>query len=367
MKRIAWILLVGVLLAGAVQAAYVEMSAPDTVTVGQILDVTGTSLGTIRPGFSTDLILYRVAGTKSEVNRTRVVFQEGGVFSASFPTDGLQAGNYLLELVDPIPGGSEAFGSDAKTQRPVTLINRQSEITITSPLTQPFTGTLLIAGSISTALNNGTQLKVDHGGATIYGPIYIATQNGVFSTQVPIPEGGIYTASFTDSLNKQYIGSVDFTVSQPVQTTAVTTVPTPVQQVSATAQASRSSPAYFEVKTNPGTVTLSTSSGVDWVMEYIDESNYHTVVNERGKVGGETAIFPAKGGTVYVKVYPFTFSDQGPVTLTASNADSVTACTGCVALFTTTPVPTATKKSPLTPFIALSAIAFAVLCLARRR
>ena len=367
MKRIAWILLVAVLLAGAVQAAYVEMSAPDTVTVGQILDVTGSSLGTIKPGFSTDLIFYKVAFTKTQVNSTRVVFQEGGVFSASFPTDGLQAGSYLLELVDPMPGGSEAFGSDAKTQRPVQLINRQNEITITSPLTQPFTGQLLIAGSISTALMNGTQLKVDHGGVTIYGPIYIATQNGVFSTNVPISEAGIYTASFTDPLNSQYIGSAGFTVSQPVQTTAVTTIPTQAQQVSATAQASRNSPAYFEVDTNPGEVTISTSSGIDWVMEYIDESNHLTVVNEKGKIGGETAIFPARGGTVYVKVYPFTFSDQGTVTLTASNANSVTTCTSCVTLFSTTPVPTATKKSPVPPFVALIALAFAVLLLARRR
>ena len=107
MKRIAWILLLGVLLVGAAQAAYVEVNAPDTLTVGQVLEVTGSSLGTIKPGFSTDLIFYKMAGTKTEIDRTRVVFQEGGVFSASFPTTGLAAGNYLLELVDPKPDGSE--------------------------------------------------------------------------------------------------------------------------------------------------------------------------------------------------------------------------------------------------------------------
>ena len=158
---------------------------------------------------------------------------------------------------------------------------------------------------------------------------------------------------------------MQFTVSQPVSTTAVTTTVVPVQQVSATAQASRNQPAYFSVDTKPGTVTISTSSGIDWVLEYINEDSHLTVVNEKGTIGGETAIFIGKGGTAYVKVYPLTFSDQGPVTLTASNADSVSACTSCAALFTSTPPPTTTQKTPLP--LSLALIALAVLILARRR
>lgn len=363
MKRIAWILLVGMFLVGAAQAAYVEVNAPDKITVGQTLQVSGSSLGTLKPGFSTDLIFYKVTSTKTEIARTRIVVQEGGVFSASFQTDGLDAGKYLLELVDPQPGGTDAFGGESKNQKFVTLINRQVEITITSPLSQPFTGLLSIRGSVSTAGNNGTQLRVDYNGETVYGPVYIATLNDGFSTDIPITEGGTYTAFFSDS--QSYIGSVQFTVSQPVSTTVVTTTAVPVQQVSATAQASRNQPAYFAVDTKPGSVTISTSSGIDWVMEYIDEDNLLTVVNEKGTIGGESATFLGKGGTVYVKVYPFTFSDQGTVTLTAQNAESVTACTSCVALFTTTPPPTTTQKSPVPAFLAL--LALALLVIARRR
>jgi len=364
MKRIAWVLLVAVVLVGAAQAAYVEMNAPGTITVGQTLQVSGDSLGTLNPGFSTDLIFYRVDSTKKELARTKIVVQDGGVFSASFNTDGLPAGTYLLELVDPMPGGNDAFGGEAKTLLQVTLIDRQNEISITSPVTQPFTGFLSLRGSISTALNNGTELSVDHNGGTIFGPEYIATVNGVFSNDIPITEGGTYIASFTDSLNNQYIGSAQFNISQPVQTTAATTTATPVQQVSASAQASRNQPAYFAVKTEPGMVTLSTSSGIDWEMEYINEGNQLTVVHEGGTLKGETATFPAMGGSVYVKIYPFLFSDQGTVTLTATNADSVTACTSCVALFTTTPPPTTTQKSPVPAFIAL--VAFALLVIVRR-
>jgi len=363
MKRIAWIMLVGVILVGAAQAAYVELNAPDKITVGQTLEVSGSSLGTLNPGFSTDLIFYKAAFTKTEIARTRIVVQEGGVFSASFPTAGLEAGSYLLELVDPMPGGSAAFGGGVKNIVYVTLINRQNEITITSPVFQPFTGVLSIRGSVSTAGNNGTQLRVDHNGATRFGPTYIATLNNVFSTEITVTEGGTYTAFFSDY--KSYIGSAQFTVSQPVSTTVVTTTAVPVQQVSATAQASRNQPAYFAVDTKPGAVTLGTSSGIDWVMEYIDEDNQLTVVNEKGTIGGESATFVGKGGPVYVKVYPFTFSDQGTVTLTAQNAESVTACTSCVALFTTTPPPTITQKSPLPLSIAL--LALAILAIARRR
>jgi hypothetical protein len=365
MKRIALIMLAGLLLVGAAQAAYVELYAPETLSVGEILEVSGSSLGTIKPGFSTDLIFYRVAGTKTAVDQTRVVFQEGGVFTASFPTAGLSAGSYLLELVDPNPGGDAAFGGESKNQRPVTLIDRQNEITITSPLTQPYTGLLSIRGSISTAGNNGTQLRVDHNGMTIFGPLYIATLNDAFSTDVTIQDWGAYTASFTDS--RSYIGAAQFTVSQPVQTTAATTVTTQAPEVSATSRASRGQPAYFAVRTKPGTVTIATSSGIDWVIEYLDENRQLTVVNEKGTMGGESVIFPATGGTVYVKVYPFTFSDEGTVTLAATNAYSVTTCTDCIPFFTTTTPPTTTKESPFPAILALTALALAVLAVARRR
>ena len=106
MKRIAWILLVGVFLVGAAQAAYVEMTAPDTITVGQTLQVSGSSLGTLAPGFSTDLIFYKVTSAKTEIARTRIVVQQGGVFSASLPTTGLAAGNYQLELSILCPAGT---------------------------------------------------------------------------------------------------------------------------------------------------------------------------------------------------------------------------------------------------------------------
>ena len=171
MKRIAWIMLVGVFLVGAAQAAYVELNAPSTITVGQTLEVSGSSLGTLKAGFSTDLIFYKMAFTKTEIARTRIVVQEGGIFSASFPTAGLEAGNYLLELVDPMPGGNAAFGGGVKNQVPVVLIDRQNEITITSPLFQPYTGLLSIRGSVKNAGNNGTQLKVDHNGETVFGPL----------------------------------------------------------------------------------------------------------------------------------------------------------------------------------------------------
>lgn len=226
MKRIAWILLVGVFLVGAAQAAYVELNAPSEINVGQTLDVTGTSIG-LSAGFSTDLIFYRYSGSKIEIARTRIVVQDGGGFSARFSTDGLSAGTYLLELVDPMTGGNAQFGGQVKNIIYVTLINRQGNITITSPYSQSFTGLLSIRGSIRDARNFGTQLQVDHNGRTIFGPLYVATLNDAFSTDIPITEGGIYTAYFSDSHGN--IGSAQFTVSQPVHTTVPTTIATPTK------------------------------------------------------------------------------------------------------------------------------------------
>jgi MYXO-CTERM domain-containing protein len=217
---------------------------------------------------------------------------------------------------------------------------------------------------VSTAGNNGTQLRVDHNGGTVFGPLYIATLNNAFTTDISIGESGTYNAFFADY--KGYIGTAQFVVSPPVQTTAVTTVATPPPQVSASARASRSQPAYFAVRTKPGTVTLSTASGIDWVIEYLDEDRYLTVVNEKGSAVGETVTFPARGGTVYAKVYPFTFSDEGTVTLSATNANSVATCTDCIPFFTTT-TPTTTQKSPLPAILALAALALALLAAARRR
>jgi len=360
MNRVFGYILAALLLVGGAQAAYVEMIGPDRVNVGELLRVEGISLGTLNPGFSTDLIFYQLQYTKKEVNRTVIVVQDGGTFRASFPTDGLQEGSYVLELVDPYTSGNEVFGSQAKKFHYVTLVDRSDEITITSPRIQPYSGWLYLKGTLSMTGNNGTEIRVMTGSQVILGPEYIATKDGEFSDTVPITETGTYAVTFSDA--RGYIGREDFVVTESSTTAPVTTPVKP--DVVVAASSSRTQPAYIAVDSAGGTLRVRTSSGIDWILEYVDENGNRYTVNEKGTVGGESVSLETRGGTVYLKVYPATYTDQGTVTVTAENADAVSVCTNCASYFAETTSPTPTEKSPLPAVIALVSLLFFAL---RRR
>jgi hypothetical protein len=357
MNRVFGYILAALLLIGGAQAAYVEMIAPDKVNVGELLRVEGTSLGTLNPGFSTDLIFYQLQFTKKEVNRTVIVVQDGGTFKASFPTDGLQEGSYVLELVDPYTNGNEVFGGAAKKFHYVTLVDRSDEITITSPRIQEFNGWLYLKGSLSMTGNNGTEIRVVKGSQVVFGPEYIATKDGEFTDTVPIPEGGTYAVTFSDA--RGYIGREDFVVTEPATTAPVTTPARPDVVVAATS--SRNQPAYFTIDSAGGTLRIRTSSGIDWIMEYMDENGSRYTLNEKGTVGGESVAIETRGGPVYVKVYPATYTDQGTVTITAENADAAAVCTNCASYFADTASPTPTQETPLPAAIGLVSLLFLAL------
>jgi hypothetical protein len=348
MIRVFPYILAALLLIGGAQAAYVELTAPDRINVGETLQVEGSSLGTLKPGFSTDLIFYQMVGNKKEVGRERIVVQQGGIFSASFSTEGLVGGSYLLELVDPNTDGNEAFGGASKKMRYVTLVDRLHEITISSAHIQNFNSVLYLKGTLSMTGNNGTEIRVEKSGQVIFGPQYIATVNGEFTKTIPITEGGTYKVSFSDA--RGYIGMAEFVV---MEATMTATTPTSRPEISVSAQASRTDPAYFTVDSAAGTLRIRTSSGIDWILEYVDENGDRFTLNQKGTVGGESMAVETRGGPVYVKVYPATYTDQGPVTVTAENADALSVCTSCASYFAGTPAPTPTQKTPLPAAIAL--------------
>jgi len=362
MIRVFRYILAALLLIGGAQAAYVELSAPDRINAGETLQVSGTSLGTLKPGFSTDLIFYQMQFTKKEIARAQIVVQEGGIFSASFPTLGLAGGNYLLELVDPRTDGQEVFGGTAKNQKFVTVVDRSGEITISSARVQTFNGVLYLKGTLAMTGNNGTEIRVEKAGQVIFGPEYIGTVSGEFAKTVPITEGGTYRVSFSDA--RGYIGMAEFAVKDATTTSATTATPTARPEITASTPSSRTQPAYFTVDSAGGTLRIRTSSGIDWIMEYVDENGGRFTLNQKGTVGGESVTVETLGGPVYVKVYPATYTDQGTVTLYAENADSLNVCTTCAAYFAGTPAPTPTQKTPLPAAIAVLSLLFLVL---RRR
>jgi len=361
MKRIAWLMLIAaMLLVSAASAAYVSISAPKTVYVGDQLNVAGTTITgglpkpTLNPGFSTDVILYYASGTKSEIARKTIVIQEDGSFSAVFETAGLAAGTYSIEIVDPT---QTTFGGSSTTMQIVTLVDRSKDIRVQSPLNQEFDGTLDLRGTVSGVGDAGVQVRVEYGGTAIYGPKYIRTgADGDFAAEVPISTEGSYKVTFSDA--KGYIDTVTFVVSD-----APTATTTPAM-MSASAPSTRSAPAYFEIDTKSGTVTIETSVGIDWVIEYIDEDGNLHKINDKGMLEPETAVFAARGGTVYVKVYPMSYSDRGTVQISATNAHSVRVSQTASGLFGDA-VPTTARAAPIPVVLALLALVVAV-ALARR-
>ncbi len=361
MKRIVWLaLLAAMLIVSTASAAYVEINAPKTVYVGEPLKVTGTSIvegqprPSLSPGFSTDIVLYHIKHTKREVGRKTIVVQENGTFSATFDTRGLAAGDYVVEIIDP--EHPNTFGGSSKTQQFPKLIDRSGDLRISSPLTQELDGNLDISGAVDDIGGAGVRVLVERGGATIYGPEYIRTDaEGRFSVTVPVSGAGAYRVTFSDT--QGYIDTVEFVVADG--TPAPTETPAPV--VSANAPATRSAPAYFEVDTRAGSVTLMTSSGVDWVVEYIDEGGNLHKINEKGVLDPEIIEFTAEGGRVYVKIYPVSYNDSKTVRLSSTNVDAIRVSQDAPGLFGDA-VPTPSEATaPLPAVLALLALLAVIL------
>jgi len=341
------LIIVAVLLLVVPAMAYeITIDAPVSIPKGQPLVVNGTT--TLPPGVSVDIVLYRSEYTSEELSRQTVTIQADKVFTVIFDTKNLEGGQYKVEV--PVATGTGiSYLGNSVTMRVVQITDRTSEIVIRSPIEQENSGTLSVRGVITGLGNSGVQISViGPDDQTVFGPQYIKTNDdGSFSQNVPITKEGTYTVSFTDA--KGYIGAVTFNVYEKTVATATPT-PTPmvtVPALTASTTASFDDPAYFLVTTGTGPVKISTSSGVDWVIEYPDPSGVVQKVNLMGQLEGETVTLQGIGDTVPIKVYPYRMSDQGIVTLSAEGATAVVVATGVPSTFEPTASPTATSPLPL--------------------
>ena len=307
-------------LSGIVSAYQIDISAPETLAVGKPLIVTGTT--TFGIGTPIDVVLYYQLTTATEIQRKIAYVQSDRTFHVVFDTTPLMKGTYKIEVPANGQGNSGAM-------RLVELVDRTDEIQLSSRLQQQFNQKLSIAGTMEGSQNSGVQIEVvAPDGSRVFGPQYISTNfQGHFSVDVSITKTGIYDVSFTDT--KGFVGTVSISVTgdaavlSPTMTGNPVTVTTQKDVISAHTKASRDTPAYFEVKAGSSNVNLYTSSKIDWVVEYIDDrGNLHTI-NENGALNPEVIIIQARGKPIYVKVYPFKYSDSGEVFLYAENALSV--------------------------------------------
>jgi hypothetical protein len=308
-----------ILCAGAVQAYELTINTTEKVYRGQPLVVNGTS--NIPAGTSIDIVFSKSGYVIEEIARKTITLQENQEFSIIFDTANLTKGIYKVEAL-PIP--DYRYLGNSITLRVVEVIDRSDELKILSPTTQEMSGKLEVDGSISTAGDSGVQIEVTGpDGSIVYGPEFTRTDlTGSFSVSIPIASPGVYSVSFTDT--KGYIGKFPFTVTEPPKTTLPTPEPTTViPVVSATAEASRDKPAVFAVHTGNEESRVYTSSGIDWVIEYTDTNGTVQKVNNKGALEGEEFYLPGMGDIVRVTVYPYKYSENGTVTLSAEGATEI--------------------------------------------
>ena len=358
MKKIV-LLVIGLLFLPVIAAAYqVNIYAPETLSVGKPLVVTGVT--TFPPGMSVDVVLYYQLTTTTEIKRQVVGVKPDKTFKVVFDTTGLKTGNYKVEV--PVNGMG-----DSVTMRLVRIVDRSTEIQMDSPANQTFTGTLVVAGTIKGDENSGVQVEViGPDNSLVFGPQFVNTNyEGAFSTDIPIRVPGEYEVSFTDAkgfISTRIISAIG--PQTPVPTLSEAASPKTV--VSAHARASRDAPAYFTVKTNTGPVMLFTSSSIDWVIEYIDENGVLHVENNQDAQNPEKAAITGSGNTMFVKIYPNNYSEQSEVFLYAENANAISVSPTVPAPFTAA-VPQSSAEMPAVPLAPLSGLAAIGIAMLLRR
>jgi hypothetical protein len=351
MKKIVLVLMGLIVLSGSVSAYQVNIEAPDTLSVGKPLIVTGIT--TFGIGTPIDVVLSFQLTTSTEVQRKIAYVQSDKTFKVVFDTTGLKKGMYKVEV--PVNGQG-----DSVTMRIVNLVDRSDEIYISSPAQQYYNGKLYVAGTLSSDVSSGFQIEVsDSDYTSIFGPTYMNTNYlGAFSADIPISGPGDYEVTFTDA--KGYIGWRVFTVLGEETAAAVTIIPTTVSVLSAHGRSSQDNPVYFIIKPTYGTVTLYTSSSIDWVIEYIDDRGVLHTVNNKGELNPEEIQISATGKPIYVKVYPYKYSVTSEAFLYAENVNSVSLVPTMPAAFGTPAgsAPTETQQSALSPLTGLLAAGF---------
>ncbi len=355
MKKIV-LLALGLLFLPVIASAYqVNIDAPETITVGKPLVVTGVT--TFPPGMAVDVVLYYQLTTTTEIKRQVVGIRPDKTFKVVFDTTDLKTGTYKVEV--PVNGMG-----DSVTMRVVRIVDRSEEIEMISPLRQQFTGTLVITGVISGDENSGVQVEViGPENSAVFGPQFVNTNNeGAFSTNVTIRVPGEYEVSFTDA--RGFIGTRIITVTSTQTTPAILSgASIPKTALSAHAMASRDTPAYFIVKTFSGPVMLYTSASMDWVIEYVDENGILHVENNQDGRNPEKAAITGSGKSIFVKVYPYGYTEQGEVFLYAENAEAISVSPTVPAPFAPA-VPQAPGGMPavsLLPFSGLAALGIVLL------
>jgi hypothetical protein len=368
-RKFALIIFAIALIITTASAYEVILNAPTTLPVGKSLLVNGIT--DLPPGISLNIVFSReYFGSEPVSNQTIVIQGDGGgnnSFDLNFSTEGLPWGQYKVEVA---PVHDFSFLGDSIPLRSVTLVDRSGEIAFNSPLKKMSDGTLSIVGTDDKLKNGALQLTVaDPDGIVIFGPEFIPTNTfGSFTKTLSTEKTGNFSVSFADKAG--LITNITYSIlPKPVPDlviSRVTAAPTPAPpSVSASSFSSREDPAVFVVVSNPGSIRLLASTGIDWVLAYQAPDGSIQRVQNTGTLDPETATFQSNGNMTWVAVYPYKFGENGTVTLTAENAIGVQVDKSGAGRFATettatTGVPGSAQPSPLTPLVVIGALGIGI-------
>jgi hypothetical protein len=362
-KKIRALLLVVIMLGlcSCASAYYLNIDAPSNLRVGEDIYFEG-STNTPSPDVI-DIVFSRVSTGPIEIDRISIPIEDRTetIFNGTFSTSGLEAGRYRIE---GISGSKRNFSGDSRILRVVTLEDRTNDVAFTSQREQWIPDVLTIAGSIRDFKDTSVTFELRMDGEMVFGPASVPVSHGRFDYTIPVSELGTYMLSIFDY--RGLIGEYEFVLRaqhggaavsqeeivrptvQPIQTepvvstetssqtpTAAATImatsvstPVPVEETSADiqyhARLSRAEAGFYTFKPSDDIVTITTSTGVDWAIEYIDpitQSKHR--VNDADAHNAESVTISTGGSLVYVKIYPYSFSEVADITISGTGIASI--------------------------------------------
>lgn len=245
-SRLLLFLIITAVLITSAGAYIITINAPDKLTSGTPLVITGNT--TFPEDTYFDLVLFYSKYTAGEVIRQKIIVDQSKQFRSEFETRDLQKGQYKIEVHNIVSDGKEFvetnLGSSSVTRRVVTLVDRTDEITIESSNAQKFGAALTITGRVKNLGNGVVTLRAFGPDNFTFGPQQLITKpgyadkDGHFSTQIPVSVPGEYQVSFSDK--NGFISEIPFNVTNedgtmktqtpaptiPEMTETPTTIPT---------------------------------------------------------------------------------------------------------------------------------------------
>ena len=393
-KKIRAIAIIAMLLVlcNCASAYYLYLDAPANVRLGEDIYVEG-STNTPSPDV-VHIIFSQVSNFPVEISRVSIPIEERGetTFTATFETSGLDAGRYRIEGVAE---SKRNFSGDSRILRVVTLEDRTSEVTLTGQREQWVSDVLKVVGNIRDFKDSSVSFELKRDDTTIFGPAQVPVVHGRFEYDIPVNEPGEYILVISDY--RGHIGEYSYTLASepskndekkdeitrptqevpptPAQTETVepqileTEVPSTVT-ATATEQPqtvvtdrseptpttpsldettadfayddhlSRADAGFYVIEPSADIVTLTTTTGVDWVIEYIDPvTGTKQRVNEAGPDEAESVRISTAKSPLYVKIYPYSFNDVSDITIFGTGIKSMGASNKARVAFGAPPAP----------------------------